>query len=261
MKLDPSISKKHPSGAWEVSDIIDGYLVRRTYYGVGKRSALAAFKAEFSPKRVKTNPVKSGRLREGDSVRNLSHVTAYTRLKRGVGDSLFGAGDTRVIPSNTHGYIVEIGKQRGSNRALVRWTLYDREFFGWHDLDRLTKEPRQNPVTPEGRELFLFITNDGELYRSQASPIILNLAKKLRAGKYKPDLAVKLWCYLADSGAKKYTFEHDDPGGARVWQQVKGYGIFTVAHRMEAAKELHDYYLEQVVNKAGVPVIVKQSAS
>lgn len=42
-----SITKLHPSGAWEVSDIIDGHLVRRTYYGYSKRQALAEFKAEF----------------------------------------------------------------------------------------------------------------------------------------------------------------------------------------------------------------------
>jgi len=37
-------TKLFPSGAWEISDIIGGYLVRHVYYGYIKREALAAFK-------------------------------------------------------------------------------------------------------------------------------------------------------------------------------------------------------------------------
>ena len=40
-------TKLFPSGAWEVSDIIGGHLVRRVYYGYTKRQALAEFKKEF----------------------------------------------------------------------------------------------------------------------------------------------------------------------------------------------------------------------
>lgn len=35
-----------PSGAWQVSDIINGYWVRRTYYGYSKRDAGRLFRAE-----------------------------------------------------------------------------------------------------------------------------------------------------------------------------------------------------------------------
>jgi hypothetical protein len=38
-----TISKLFPSGAIEVSDIIDGHLVRRVYFGYTKRQALAQF--------------------------------------------------------------------------------------------------------------------------------------------------------------------------------------------------------------------------
>lgn len=40
-----SIRKTH-SGAWEVSEIIRGYLVRRVYFGFTRKQALAIFKAE-----------------------------------------------------------------------------------------------------------------------------------------------------------------------------------------------------------------------
>lgn len=38
--------KIHPSGAWEVADIIDGYRVARVYIGYTKREAMTAFRAE-----------------------------------------------------------------------------------------------------------------------------------------------------------------------------------------------------------------------
>jgi hypothetical protein len=39
-------TKKIPSGAWEVSDIVGGYLVTRTYYGYTKSEALALFRKD-----------------------------------------------------------------------------------------------------------------------------------------------------------------------------------------------------------------------
>lgn len=39
-------TRLYPSGAWEVSDIIRGQWVRRTYYGYTKREALTLFRAE-----------------------------------------------------------------------------------------------------------------------------------------------------------------------------------------------------------------------
>lgn len=127
------------------------------------------------------------------------------------------------------------------------------------DVARLQERHyRKNPSRGESdsvaaHELALFIINDGELYRSQTQPIILNLRRKLKRGVYDSEKAVKLYKYLADNGAKKYTFEHDAylEGGryahhAPHWRELKGYGIFTVATRLEAACELRDYYDEQV---------------
>ena len=41
------ITKAMPSGSWQVSDLIDGHLVQRQYYGYTKRSAVACFRKEF----------------------------------------------------------------------------------------------------------------------------------------------------------------------------------------------------------------------
>lgn len=70
---------------------------------------------------------------------------------------------------------------------------------------------RRNPET-EQRELELFIVNDGDLYRQRVQPIIANLAKKTRKGVYDHAKAAKLWGYLADAGAQKYTKDFDARG-------------------------------------------------
>ena len=41
-----TVSRLFPTGAWEVSGMIDGYLVRRVYYGYTKREAIAEFKEQ-----------------------------------------------------------------------------------------------------------------------------------------------------------------------------------------------------------------------
>jgi len=64
-----------------------------------------------------------------------------------------------------------------------------------------------NPGRPDevaARELYLYITSDGDLYRQQHLPIIKNLARKVGRGVYDKRLAVKLWMYLADEGARRY---------------------------------------------------------
>lgn len=100
--------------------------------------------------------------------------------------------------------------------------------------------------SPEARELYLYTISDGDLYRQQGEPIIKNLARKKLKGVFQRALAVKLYTYLADSAAKKYTFDFGDRGSARVPQQVKGYGIFSTAMRRDAAAQLLDYYEEQI---------------
>lgn len=39
--------EKNIYGAWTVSDVVDGYLIRRTYYMYTKREAVRAFRAEM----------------------------------------------------------------------------------------------------------------------------------------------------------------------------------------------------------------------
>jgi len=89
------------------------------------------------------------------------------------------------------------------------------------------------------RELVLYITNDGELYRRQVIPIIDNLRKKIKRNVYDADKAVKLWKYLADAGAKKYTQEFGTPDAM----------IFSPATREAVAVELRDNYDEELMRQ------------
>ena len=84
----------------------------------------------------------------------------------------------------------------------------------------------------ESDELLQYITNDEQLYRQQASSIIKNMKRKIKAGKFDKNLAVKGFFYLADSGAKKYAKEFG--------------GSFSKADKMETAKELLDHYMDEI---------------
>jgi hypothetical protein len=58
------------------------------------------------------------------------------------------------------------------------------------------------------------------------------MKKKMKAGKFDANLAVKGFFYLADAGAKKYKKDFGDD--------------FSKKDKMETAKELLDYYMEQI---------------
>jgi hypothetical protein len=89
-------------------------------------------------------------------------------------------------------------------------------------------------------ELKLFTENDGDIYRSQTLPILKNLTTKKARGVYKHDLAVKLFMYLAERGAKDYAREH---GGGMAWHQM-----FSVPVRKIAAKEWADEFETEYEN-------------
>jgi hypothetical protein len=85
------------------------------------------------------------------------------------------------------------------------------------------------------RELHIFIENDRDLYRQQLQPIQKNLITKVARGTYNHEKAVKMFMYLAESGAKKYAKEvggHPDE-----WSR-----IFTVPTRKLVATAMRDEF-------------------
>jgi hypothetical protein len=79
--------------------------------------------------------------------------------------------------------------------------------------------------------LELYIDNDGSLYRSQTLPILKSLTTKKARGTYKHALAVKLFGYLVEAGAKKYAKELGTPN--QPWNKM-----FDVQTRKTVAEAL-----------------------
>jgi hypothetical protein len=84
---------------------------------------------------------------------------------------------------------------------------------------------------PLADELKLYIDNDGQLYRQQTDPIQKNLCRRYKKGTYDFRKSVKLFEYLAISGAKKYHKEFGSRG-------QRWFDMFNVATRKRVAKEL-----------------------
>lgn len=55
-------------------------------------------------------------------------------------------------------------------------------------------------------ELSLYIDNDSHMYERQRA-FVSNVKKKIKAGKYNPSLAPKLWIVYVEEGAKRYMKE------------------------------------------------------
>ena len=86
--------------------------------------------------------------------------------------------------------------------------------------------------TTESRELFLYATNDGNLYLQMATPIINNLRKKAQKGVYDREKAVDAWYNVATEASNKYNKDF-------------GYS-FSVTDRFTAAVDMVEYYEEEI---------------
>jgi hypothetical protein len=110
-----------------------------------------------------------------------------------------------------------------------------------------SKHINATPDPISAQELVLFIENDGNAYRQQYTPILKNLSAKKASGKYQHDLAVKLFVYLADAGAKQYYAEVVEGRRPKYWGDTKGVSqewarMFPVAVRKGVAEELTEKF-------------------
>jgi hypothetical protein len=91
-------------------------------------------------------------------------------------------------------------------------------------------------------ELVLFIENTADLSpdgpHGQGRSVLLNALRKWRKGTYEPALAVRLFEYLAESGAKRYAREYDHPSR---WSEM-----FNPATRREAARQREESFRASV---------------
>jgi hypothetical protein len=87
-------------------------------------------------------------------------------------------------------------------------------------------------------ELVLFIENTADLSpdgpHGQGRSVLINALRKWRKGTYDSSMAVKLFEYLTESGAKRYAREFDHPSR---WAEM-----FNPATRREAARQLEETF-------------------
>lgn len=85
--------------------------------------------------------------------------------------------------------------------------------------------------TEESRELFLYATNNGNLYRSTITPIIENMRKKVKKGIYDKEKAIDAYYHVATEASKMYE---------------KDFGYrFNVTDRFTVAVEMAERYEEE----------------
>ena len=127
-------------------------------------------------------------------------------------------------------------KQLRYSRGEIQDTLID--MFGDEDpkiLQKIKEGVNEGPT--ETRELKMFIDNDSQLYNQRYMPIIKNLSKKMKKGKFDKKLAIKGFMYLVNDGAKKYIRDY---GGS---------GVFTKRDKLRVAAEFADEFEEIYKNK------------
>jgi len=134
-----------------------------------------------------------------------------------------------------HGYIEDgkdakwIAKKMKLDIKTIQ-ALMNEDFFG----DNITEKADRNEVM----ELKLFIENDPRLYKSKLIPIVKNIQKKMKSGKYDHKKAPKLWMYLVKDGVKLYAKEFD---GLKFGKEVE----------KEVAQQLADEYKDEIDAQGG----------
>jgi hypothetical protein len=81
----------------------------------------------------------------------------------------------------------------------------EKEMFKGEDFyDRLASDPTAMS------EIEMYIDNTSAIYNRSFLPMVQNLKRKIKAGKYNHALAPKLWLYLVEAGMKGYAKEFGD---------------------------------------------------
>lgn len=108
----------------------------------------------------------------------------------------------------------------------------DEKFKGEDFYDRLASDP-----VAMG-EIEMYIDNNGNLYRQQFLPIIKNIQRKIKSGKYDHAFAPKLWGYLIENGMKLYAKENRDPR----WMD-----LLSTKDRKVLAQKYADVYYDEIM--------------
>ena len=92
-------------------------------------------------------------------------------------------------------------------------------------------------MTDEARELELYVMNDKPSY-DHFLACVKNARRRMEKKEYHSRLAIRLFLYVADAAALRYTREHCEH--TAVW-----YRVFPKAARIEAAEAIRDQFEEE----------------
>ena len=105
-----------------------------------------------------------------------------------------------------------IQKGENKNARVTKTLLQIRSKKGsFKGYKKITGIP-QYKDKDAAREIELYADNNGQLYYSRRKPILLNLQKKYKAGKYNVELAAKLWMYYINDAMQRYNKEFGSRG-------------------------------------------------
>lgn len=112
------------------------------------------------------------------------------------------------------------------------------------ELSKKTKDAKDKDSLPmwyvakvlQGEEMktYLAVINSAQIYRSRILSIVKNYKKKLKSGKYNPELAVKGFVYAVEDGLEERTKQ------TGVKMRLSG------EQKLKVARELLDYYSDEI---------------
>ena len=146
---------------------------------------------------------KLGKKKEKVKENAASFMAAASAAKRD-GKKTFKFGDPEKEYPVTIKVDIPLKKEEVENSSMIkRW-----KSAAFDKVRAIRSRLGEGIDAHASRELKLYIEDDKDLYRQQIVPIIKNVQRKMKSGKYEHTQAPKLWMYLVDNGAKKYVKEY-----------------------------------------------------
>ena len=192
------------------------------YYPTGKEEVYTA-KTSTEAKQIAKN------YKENEPYR---FTIAPKRIKKGLG-TIKKKSPVKSYHKDTKSHNVNVRVVSGLDKVTHKGRKTNVHYSRVNGLDKVTHKGKKTNVhysrmsgiakmptfsDPDAaREIELFAENDGDLYRQQRRPILINLSKKYQKGTYYNLKAAKLWRYFIDTAMKKYQKEF---GGRGAWHKL-----------------------------------------
>jgi hypothetical protein len=175
---------------WELKNMFKALNMMRAMNTAEEEKRLAEVMYELKMRRALKNPLSSKTKRRA--------VRVASKLAYRIWQHVKSKGYALPVPKRTPKLVKEYARKILKANG-INWTI--KNPAKGRGIDK-----------PAARELELYIENDRDLYRQRFLPMVLNLQRKIKKGVFRQRLAIKMFQYLSDDGAKKYAREFGGPG-------------------------------------------------